>query len=142
MDFPRYLLVHIPCDAALRTAAEPRHLYAGDHPSQISSCYHLQRAITSPLKIIGLCRRDIQSPSLVLLQATVKIRLAHHPGCKLSARGQVLTQSRQIRQSGAKHAAAQGKAGRPSSSPSQPGAWLESTWVTGSAGRSLLLTPL
>lgn len=61
------------------------------------------------------------------LQATVKTRLAHHPGCKLSARGQVLTQSRQTRQSGAKWVAAWGEAG----------AWLESTWVTGSASRSL-----
>lgn len=142
VDFPRYLLAHIPCDPALRTAAEPHHPYASDHPSQLSFCYHLQRAITSLLMITGLCRRDIPSPSLVRLQATVKTRLARHPGCKLSARGQVLSQSRQIRQSGAKRAAARGKAGSPSSSPSQPGAWLESTRVAGSAGRSLLLTPL
>lgn len=110
VDFPRYLLAHIPCDAAPRTTAEPRHLHATDQSSQISSCYHLQRAITSALKITGLCRREIHSPSLVRLRATVKTGLAHHPGCKLSARGQVLTQSRRTRQSGAKHAAARGKA--------------------------------
>jgi len=105
------------CDAALRTAAEPRPLCAGDHPSQTHSCCHLQRAIPSPLKITDLCRRDIQSPSLVRLQATVKTRLAHHPGCKLSTRGQVLAQSRRAGQSGAKRAAARGKPGSPSSSP-------------------------
>lgn len=141
VDFPKHLSAHVPGDAAPRTAAQPRHPHAAGHPSQTSSCCRLQRVISSPLTITGLCGRDIQSPPRVGLQATVKTRLAHHPGCKLSARGQVLTQSRRIGPSGMKSAMARGKAGGPRSSPSQPAAWLEGRGGAGSAGRSSPLTP-
>lgn len=86
-----------------------------------SQCYHLQRAISSPPKITDLSGTDTQSPALVGLQATVKTGLAQRPGCKPSARGQVLTPSRQSRQSGAGPAPAWGKAAGLSVSLSQSG---------------------